>query len=450
MSSRAECTIDAQRLLAHLLDELPTPTHYWVGFSGGVDSTVLLHLIAQIRASLPAPVSAIHIDHGLQAESANWSQHCARTAERCGIPYHSLRVDARPSAGESPEAAARVARYAAIADAIEDDAMLLTAHHLDDQAETLLLQLLRGAGVEGLAAMPACRRWQNRWHARPLLALRRRTLHAWAVEKRLHWIEDPSNAIDVADRNYLRNRVMPMLGARWPAAADNIARSAELCADAAETILGVAEADLAAAQSDDGALRLSMLRELPKARARKLLRVWLRGHALPSLSLTRLDEALSQLCDARSDADVTIECGDRAIRRFRDKAHVVAQHRLDLPGEPFDWQGDEVVLPAGLGFLRRVAAPGGISRQMWDSGRVQVGFRHADVRCRPAGREGTRSFKKLAQSFDIPPWERERIPILLIGGEVAALAGYCVCEPFAAAEGEQGWQLEWIAERNKE
>lgn len=446
MSSQADAGLDAGRLLAHLQDHFPTPAHYWVGLSGGVDSTVLLHLLAQIRNQLTAPLSAIHIDHRLQAESASWSQHCRRVCDRLGVDCRIVEVDAKPLPGESPEAAARVARYAAIADALGDDAMLMTAHHKDDQAETLLLQLLRGAGVEGLAAMPVVRRWDNRWHARPLLGFSRRAIHTWAVERRLHWIEDPSNAVDAADRNYLRNKVMPLLGTRWPAVANNIARSAELCAGAAETILGVAEMDLASAMADDGTLSLAVLRGLPQARARKLMRVWLRAQQLPALSLARLDDAVAQLCDARADADVKIACGDRLIRRFRDQAHIVDAKPLSLLREPLDWLGDTVVLPAGLGTLRRVRGTGGIDHGMWESGWVQVCFRHADIRCRPAGREGTRSFKKLAQSFDIPPWERERVPIVLIGGEPAALAGFCICEPFAAAKDRDGWHIEWIRE----
>jgi tRNA(Ile)-lysidine synthase len=218
--SRPESSrFEPQLLLEQLNDRFPRPARYWVAFSGGLDSTVLLHVLASARGDLRAPLSAIHIDHALQAGSTDWVRHCREQCGQLDVPLHTMLVDAAAPPGESPEAAARNARYTAIAAALGPRAMLLTAHHLDDQAETLLLQLLRGAGVEGLAAMPSIRAWHGGWHARPLLAWRRDALHAWATAKQLGWIQDPSNAQTAAYRNYLRHQIVPLLRARWPASA---------------------------------------------------------------------------------------------------------------------------------------------------------------------------------------------------------------------------------------
>ena len=447
MSSRASRGGEprvADAVLGQLNGEFPQPEAYWVAFSGGLDSTVLLHLLAGQRAWLRAPLAAVHVDHGLHAESSVWARHCRQECERLKVPLIELLVDAAPQAGESPEAAARAARYAAIATALEPRAMLLTAHHLDDQAETLLLQLLRGAGVAGLAAMPRVRRWQGGWHARPLLGLGRAAIHAWAVERGLRWVEDPSNAVERPDRNFLRHRVMPALTQRWPTAAANIARSARHCAEAAELLSAQGRDDLDAASTPQGQLRIAALRGLPLARARNLLRAWLRRHDAPPLPARRLDEALEQLCHARADAAVQIAWEGTTLRRFRDAAWLVTERAAMPPQQPLDWLGEELRPGPGLGRVGRRLAAGGVDPRRWEQGRVQIGYRHAGMRCRPAGRVGRRPFKRLAQECGIPPWLRHITPVLLIDGQPAAVANCCVCEPFAAPAGEPGWVIDWI------
>ena len=446
MSSRADpgsTPFAPESLLERLHRLSPRPDRYWVGFSGGLDSSVLLHALAGLRDRLQAPLSAIHVDHALQAGSADWVRHCRRQCERLQVPLTSLVVDAAPASGESPEAAARAARYAAIATAIGPQAMLLTAHHLDDQAETLLLQLLRGAGVEGLAAMPVVREWRGGWHVRPLLDWRRSELQCWAVARGLHWVEDPSNAETRADRNYLRHRIVPALVGRWPAAVENIARSAALCADAAQIQARQAERDLRPHRLADRRLQIDGLRGLSLPRARNALRLWLREQGAPPLPLRRLDDALHQLLDARPDAAVRIAWGGLELRRFGGDAWLLLGRVARPPTEPRDWTEASASLGPGLGSVSRRRGAGGIDPVRWASGRVQIGYRQAGLRCRPAGRSGSRPFKKLAQACGIPPWLRPITPIVLIDGEPAAIANCCVCAPFAAAPGEDGWIVDW-------
>jgi tRNA(Ile)-lysidine synthase len=196
-----QATLDPGKLFQRLRDGYPCANTCWVAFSGGMDSTVLLTALVEGRVDLPFPLKAVHVDHGLQPASSDWSAHCADVCHSLGIPLSCLRVDARPRRGESPEAAARAARYAAMEKLMGDGDLLLTAHHRDDQAETVLLQLLRAAGVAGLAAMPALKRFGAGWHGRPLLDLPRSALQRWAEAHSLKWIEDPSNALIDADRN---------------------------------------------------------------------------------------------------------------------------------------------------------------------------------------------------------------------------------------------------------
>ena len=443
--ANASQTPEPELLLEQLSRQFPQPGHYWVSFSGGLDSSVLLHLLAAVRTRLGAPLSAIHVDHALQPGSDAWAGHCRQECDRLGIPLISVLVDATAADGESPEAAARAARYAAIAAAIGPGAMLLTAHHRDDQAETLLLQLLRGAGIEGLAAMPVIREWNGGWHARPLLGWRRAALRAWAVAKHLRWIEDPSNAASVADRNYLRHQVLPALTARWPGAVESIARSAVHCAEAADAIRLQARQDLEAALSADRErVRVDALRDLPAVRARNVLRLWLRDHGTPPLPFRRLVDALDQLCRAGPEAAVRIAWAGVELRRFRDEVWLLSATRAVAAPGTRDWVGEEMQLGPGLGRVRRRHAPGGIDAGAWSRGCVQIAYRDARLRCQPAGRAGSRPFKKIAQEFGIPPWLRYIVPVVLIDGKVAAIANCCVCEPFGAAPGASGWVIEWI------
>ena len=446
MSSPAELpasALDPETLLEQLDRQLPRPTGYWVAFSGGLDSTVLLQLLAMLRPRLAAPLSVVHVDHALQPQSVAWAEHCQRVCAELDIPLHSLRVDAMPRRGESPEAAARRARYVAIAQLLGPRAMLLTAHHRDDQAETLLLQMFRGAGVEGLSAMPVVRSWNRGWLARPLLGVQRASIRAWAEARGLNWVEDPSNMAGAADRNYLRHQVMPAIAARWPGAVDSMARSAAHCADAAGMLRSLAERDLRHVSVADR-LELARLRSLPSARSRNLMRQWLREHRAPPLSSRRLQDALQQLCHARSDAAVRIEWGGVEIRRFRDQAWLIRPSPVTDDRPRVDWAGEALRLPFGLGRVRRFEGAGGISPQAWREGRVQIGYRNSAFRCRPAGRSGSRTFKKIAQEYGIPPWQRDIVPVLLIDDCPAAVANYCVCQPFAVEAGQPGWMIEWI------
>ena len=227
-----------------VLNRLPPAPAYWVAYSGGIDSHVLLHLLAGWRARLPGVLGAVHVNHQLQQQSGDWELHCRAVCEELGLGFQALQVAARPRRGESPEAAARSARYRGLSEWLPPGAVLVTAQHLDDQAETLLLQLLRGSGVHGLAAMPAMTVLGAGLHQRPLLGVTRAQLRRYAESHRLDWIDDPSNTDTAFDRNYLRHEIMPRLKARWPAAGATLSRSAAHCAEAVTA--GRADAVLAA------------------------------------------------------------------------------------------------------------------------------------------------------------------------------------------------------------
>jgi tRNA(Ile)-lysidine synthase len=443
VSSPADGVLDPEGVIARLVEVPARPGRYLVSFSGGMDSTVLLHLLHENRERLPAPVEAIHVDHGLQADSATWASHCRAECARLDIPLTICTVDALPRAGEGPEAAAREARYGAIAAHLRRGEVLVTAHHRDDQAETLLLQLMRGAGVHGLAAMPVARPWQGGWLLRPLIEAGRGDIRDWAEARSLVWIDDPSNSECSADRNFLRHEVLPLLQSRWPAAGERIAHSARLCGEAAGVVDHQAMLDLDRSCDANGCLSVPSLLSLDDPRARQLVRRWLRERAAPSLPGRSLEELLRQLRSATGPTDIATSWSGFVIRHYRDLLWLDAGQRVEWLPESIVWQGEGLWLGEGLGRVYRVAGAGGVDPAAWRDGAVRIVFRHAGMRCRPAARTGSKTFKKLAQEYGVPPWQRDRLPILLIDGEVAAVANCCTCEPFAVSGDGHGWLLRW-------
>jgi len=428
--------------LHQVLSGWPSPSRYRVALSGGLDSTVLLHALAGLRDRLGIPVAAIHADHGLQAASAEWAGHCATLCETLDIPYDSIQLQLSPQRGESTEALARQARYAAFAASMVEGELLLSAQHQDDQAETLLLQLLRGAGVAGLAAMPALADLGPGRLGRPLLAVSRAALEDYARQHDLHWIEDPSNQSLDFDRNYLRHEIMPRLKARWPAAAATLSRSAGHCADADRTLRAFAAEDLSLCRLTPCRLLSQPLLQLPVERQANLLRAWIADAGLPVPPSHKLGRVLDELIPARADAAPLVAWSGAELRRYRDELWLMPPLEPIAANWQQAWSGDApLVLPADLGGLAVMPGPGGIAPDRWQAGEVRVAFRREGLSCTPAGRQGSRSLKKLFQDLDVPPWLRERVPLLFIDGELAAVGDYVVCAPFAAQG--LGIQLHW-------
>jgi tRNA(Ile)-lysidine synthase len=440
--------LDPERLAQRLNQDLPCPSVYWVAFSGGLDSTALLHALSEQRERLPAPLRAVHVDHQLHPRSADWAEHCVRVCRALDIPLTRCAVDARPTPGESPEAAARNARYAVLASVIDGRGMLMTAHHRDDQAETLLLQLMRACGIAGLAAMPVIRPFGDGWHVRPLLELPRAALRQWAQERSLDWVEDPSNALIDADRNYLRHRVLPSLVERWPAAVANTARVAGHAAEALGALREQAAEDLARVCIDPYRLDIDRLRALSAYRRRAVVVQWLqdRGLALPRSDT--LGELLEQLLHAGDGSDPRFDLGDRQLRRYRDTAWLIDPPVGRPPSDPIAWPAGVDGLQLPYGSVRRVRCSGGISPDRWANGRIDIRFRQPGYRCQPVQRTGRRDFKSLAQDHGIPPWQRDWLPLLFIDDQPAAVAGCCICEPFGGDR--DGWWIEWSVPAEKE
>jgi tRNA(Ile)-lysidine synthase len=409
-----------------------------VAFSGGLDSTVLLHALAALPEARTRGLRALHVDHRLQAASSDWAAHCAATGAAMGIDVELLGVDVCP-AGDGLEAAARSARYAALLGALRDDESLVLAQHRDDQAETVLLRLLRGAGSAGLAAMAehGLRAGARLW--RPLLELPRRTLLVYAEHHHLDWIEDPSNRDLRHRRNHLRHRVLPALREQWPQAAAALATSARLLAEDAALIDAMAQGALADVRGlDPRTLSTPRLCALPSALQRHVVRRWLQECGLPSPPASILSRIGPELLGAATDGEPRLRWAGSAITRYRELLH------CSRDADPVDatwerhWNGRlPLELPAGFGWLGLSPAP----LQHWA---MTVRPRQGGERIRLPNRKRSSALKKVLQALAIPPWERRRLPLLFADdGELLAAGDLVLSGRMAAFLDEHACTLRW-------
>lgn len=419
------------------------PTGYCVALSGGLDSTVLLAALAAAPAL--APLRAIHVDHGLHPDAATWSGHSVALAARFGVACEVVRVDARAATGESPEAAARAARYAALAARLQPREVLLTAHHGDDQLETVLLQWLRGGGLRALAGMPPVGAFAGGWHARPLLSFTRAELLDWALSRRLEWLEDPSNLDPRFDRNYLRLEVLPTLRRRWPAAARTVGRVAAQVAEAVALDEASAAADLAAV-AEGRTVSLPRLVALGSAGQRRALRAWLRALALPLPAAATLEALCRDVQGAAADRVPETRWRGVVVRRYRGRLYADAAPepltRLRESGS-IVWRPGETLDLGALGRLTlRPAAGRGLSRARLD-GPLVVGLRPAGGVFRPARAAHRRALRKWLQEQGVLPWRRESLPVVYAAGEIVAVGDLAYGGELAAGPGEDAWEIAW-------
>lgn len=417
-----------ENLLNHL-NSLSNFTRYVIAYSGGLDSTVLLHALASNRQGLNAALQAVHIHHGLQSEADTWCEHCEQFCTKLNIPHQIFWVNARHNPGESPEAAARHARYNALHPLISSRTCLLTAQHQDDQAETLLLQLLRGAGPKGLAAMPSLARFSDGHHARPLLTYTRAELMQYAKDKQLLWIDDPSNFDIGYDRNLLRHHVIPQLKRRWPSSSRVLSRVAGIQAETAKLCSALADIDRSsAAGSRPNTLSIISLKRLSKARQNNLLRHWIHTRGLPVPSSTQLARVDQEMIDARPDSTPLLHWPGAELRRYRDDLYAIPPLLVHETTQeiPWDLREDLPIPHLGVTLKMQTLKAQGLNLQPRQHAAV-IRFRRGGERCQPKGRSHHHALKKLFQDSGVPPWERDRIPLIYVDEQLVAVWGYWVC-----------------------
>jgi len=408
-----------------------------VAFSGGMDSTALAHALAKQRRRF-ASLRLLHVDHGLQAASHDWSRHCARVARGLRLPFVSLEATIRRKQGESPEAAARDARYALLEMVLEPGEFLVTAQHRDDQVETLLLQLFRGAGVAGLAAMPAIAKFAAGHICRPLLGTPREDIEHYARKHRLRWVEDPTNMETQFARNFLRAKVLPVIRQQWPGVDAAIARSANHMAEAARLLGALGRVDYERVADGDG-VNVAGLRALPAARRRNALRAYIGKFPVGAPSTAKMMEIAGSLLVARPDAQPEVAWRGAVMRRRGGRLvlEVKSQDRvesfMDLAAKSWDWNADRVCILSQSGdrltLIDDAAGPVDLDRL---PKLLEIRARSGGETLRPGPRARTQTLKKLIQAAKMSVEERAHLPLLFAGERLVGAADRWIDASIAA------------------
>ncbi len=423
--------------LAGLERSATPPQRYVIALSGGLDSSVLAHALAE---SSKRPLLAIHVDHGLQPQCASWREHCKTFALELGIEFICLRIQVPTDSGKGPEASAREARYSALQAEMKNGDWLLSAHHRQDQAETILLNLIRGSGPAGLAGIGEIRRLAPGWLARPMLNVSRCEVQQYANKKKLEWLEDPSNLQQCFDRNFIRHEILPRLQARWPNIVAGLERSAGHAAHASQLLLELAAIDLASMGSHDTRLPIDKLSALSAARQRNVIRFALRELGLSIPTSSQLERILSDVIRARADAQPLVCWPGASVRRYRNSLYLLPERLADAL-EATTLSGTQLRLGAGLGMIRfEPNAELGISPELFRRG-IRVSSRVGGEKILLEYQSHTKKLKKLLQESAVVPWMRDRLPLIYAGDQLVAVGDLWLA---ADSVSRPGVAVRWI------
>ena len=418
-------------IYSQLLPYCATAKNIIVGYSGGVDSHVLLHLLVNIP-HLKHKITAVYVHHGLQLRADDWAEHCQQVAKALAVNFHVLKVNAQALQGQSPEEAARNARYQAFKDLLIENDVLLFAQHRNDQLETVLLQLFRGAGLKGLSGMPATIEFSKGMLIRPLLDVNKDNITQYARLNNLQWIEDPSNQDIRFDRNYLRQKIIPLLEQRWPGVDTTVSRAAKHCAQTQTVISAeIREKMLAIYQVDNMSLSISGLLEHGDITQQWIIREWMSHLAVRMPSQKVMAAILHDVLQARQEANPVIRHEGYNIQRYRNGLYLVPKQKKPDLSQIISWAENKVslYLPDNGELILRETEQG-IAKHIWLQANIQVKYRQGGEKIALINRAGRHSLKKLYQEAGIAPWERDVIPLIYINGKLAAIAGYWVSADF--------------------
>ena len=426
-----------------ILSVIPSKTErVFIAYSGGVDSHVLLHLAASID-EIKSKITAVYVHHGLQQEADAWEKHCELVCLNLAVRYKCLKVNAQKSIGQSPEEVARNARYHVLKSLVTKNDVLLLAQHQQDQMETVLLQLFRGAGVQGLSGMPLVIDFGSGTMCRPLLDVSKQEVLDYADLNNLDWVEDPSNQSDEFDRNFLRNQILPQLKQRWPALDKTITRSARHCASSHSEIQDLAKVLLTNLfDATDCTLNISQLLELDVNKQYLVLRQWFARQKLRMPSEKKLNTILTEVVAARVCGNPEVQGMGYCIRRYRNKLYCLTSCRDDRELQEKNWpMGQKQLKLDGGEILKLKEGTQGIAESIWLESQVTVKYRKGNEKIRLPGRKGHHTLKKLYQEKAIPPWLRHNIPLIYLNDQLAAIADYWISADFYSSGNEACYQV---------
>lgn len=430
--------------LESFLNRYKIPNRIFIAYSGGVDSHVLLHLCAT-HDQLKDKITAVYVHHGLQKQADIWASHCQKIADDLRVDFAMLSVNATPDLGESPEEAARNARYTALKTLIGVNDVLMLGQHKEDQLETILLQLFRGSGLRGLSGMPEHIAFGQGFMARPLLNVSKQNILAYAEIHGLKWVEDPSNQQINFDRNLLRHEILPRLKQRWPSLDTTVSRSAQHCADAQQLISEFVYPLFDRAYDPaDQTLAITKLTALTTQQRNWVLRQWFETLHLKPPSQAVLQTIAEQMITVRQNSNAQIRHEGHFIKPYRQKLFCLSEKALLREPDLRVWPIQQSSLHLTNGYtLSRIESISGISQLLWDASEVTISSRHGGEKIKLPGRNGHHDLKKLWQEAGIPPWEREVRPLVFLNNQLAAVAGLWIAEWAWSVETRKCYTLKW-------
>ncbi|KTD10882.1 cell cycle protein MesJ [Legionella gratiana] len=411
-----------------------------VGYSGGLDSTVLLHVLAS-HPNLLKKLVAVHINHGINANASGWQEHCKQFCQEWGIFFRTQSVQFDQSA--NIEERARIARYSVFSSLVNEQDCLILGHHLDDQAETVLLQLFRGAGVDGLAAMSELTQFGLGLLVRPFLYHSREQLEHYAFLHQLSWVEDESNHDVTYSRNYLRQEIMPLLKSKWPGVVGKIARTANHCQQAKRNLDVLAANDLSLQEINKAlkpltgnSLSIEALKSLHFDRVVNVLRFWLKNNQIQLPSTVTFHRLIHEVIFASQDAAPLVSWGTISVRRYQNYLYLDKKSRRELPSY-IEWS--EFPFPLNLNNLeiKLMAKKANQGLVIPQNATISIRFRQGGEVFFLHGQR--KRLKKLFQEWGIPPWLRERVPLVYFDNTLAAVVGYAMSDLFFTQDSSNAW-----------
>ena len=420
------------------------PIDISVALSGGIDSIVLLHALSEIKLKLKIKLSAIHVHHGLSKNADNWLEFCMKECKKLGISITSEKINIKPNLAMGIEGAARKSRYQVLETHKKE--ILALGHHQNDQAETLLLQLFRGSGLNGLAAMPFFDKERSIW--RPLLKINRMEIEYYAKKNNLNFIEDESNNNSQFDRNFLRNEILPLIQSRYPDIINTISRSSENIAEGLNLHKAIAKEDANLYFSENKErLSLSMLKSLERERVVNLIRWWLDVNKQLMPSKKTMSELYNQIKDVRKDALLNVDISDMtSIKAYRDELFLVKK-TIKLSPYELIWRGEGVVeLPGNSKLIFKKSLGAGFSLSKIGSKILTIQNRTGGESFKPKNNQPTRTLKYLLQTSNIPPWKRQLMPLVFSENDLVAVPNFGVHYKFQVDSDESGWEIDWVVD----
>jgi len=430
----------------HVFSSLPTHIDkIFIAYSGGEDSHVLLHLIA-LNPDLKPKTIAVYINHGLQVEADDWQKHCQATALALGVTFKAIKVSINNAvSGKSLEELARDARYQALKPLLKENDVVLLAQHREDQMETVLLQLFRGAGVQGLSGMPQLISFGKGHMCRPLLDISKQDIKGYAKLNNLSWVEDPSNNSNDFDRNFLRNQIVPELKKKWPVIDKTVARSARHCANAYHLTeeLTVELLNQIINQPDQTLNIAKFLEHDPRVQ-NLALRQWFKINQLRMPSEKVVHSIINEVIHASESRNPEIRGGDYSIRRYRNKLFCLTPTSTNQSNAELAWlPGSKQIVLQDSSKLIISDCKQGIPQEIWDAAEIVIKFRQGTEKIKLPGREGRHTLKKLYQEKGIPPWERNSIPLIYLNNQLAAIANLWISAGFFIDQQQSCYQIDW-------